>query len=177
MTGEAAGRLGPVVQIAYATTDVRKAALRWHELTGAGPFFVREHVPMAGVTSGGGPAVFDHSCALGQYGDVMIELVHHHALEPQGLEDVMRRDGRGVHHVAHFVDDLEETRAFLESRDVPLVMDAQSEEVRFLFFDPGPEVGHLIECYEATDYLRTLYAKVRRASVGWDGRNVLRERS
>ncbi|WP_086728790.1 VOC family protein [Streptomyces carpinensis] len=168
--------LGPVVQVAYATTDVRKAAVRWHELTGAGPFFVREHVPTIRVLAGGRPAVFDHSCALGQWGDIMVEFVHHHALEPQGLADVMRRGSRGIHHVACFVDDLEEARASLESQSVPLVMDAWSAEVRFLFFDPGPEVGHLVECYEATDYMRSLYSKVRQASVGWDGRNVIRER-
>lgn len=175
MTGGVNG-LGPAVQIAFATADVRRAAMRWHELTGAGPFFVREHVPTVRVLADGGPAVFDHSCALGQWGDVMVEFVHHHALEPRGLADVMRRDGRGIHHVAHFVDDLEETRAFLESRAIPLIMDAQSPEVRFLFFDPGPEVGYLIECYEATDYLRTLYAKVQQASAEWDGGDVLRER-
>lgn len=171
------GGLGlPIVQVAYATTDVRAAALRWHHLTGAGPFFVREHVPMVEVQAGGQTAVFDHSCALGQWGELMVEFVHHHALQPQPLDRVMRRGGTGIHHVACFVDDLDETRHRLESQGMPLVMDARSPEVRFLFFDPGAEMGHLLECYEATDYLSSLYAKVRAASVGWDGHDVLRER-
>ncbi|MBB3665549.1 hypothetical protein FB384_004507 [Prauserella sediminis] len=34
-----------MVQVAYATTDVRTSARRWYELYGAGPFYVREHVP------------------------------------------------------------------------------------------------------------------------------------
>jgi catechol 2,3-dioxygenase-like lactoylglutathione lyase family enzyme len=166
----------PIVQVAYAVPDVRAAALRWHALTGAGPFFVREHVPTVRVEAGGEPAVFDHSCALGQWGEVMVEFVHHHALAPVALEAGMRRGGRGIHHVALFVADLDAERDRLTAAGVPLLMEAETPEVRFMFFDPGPEFGHLIECYERTPYLDRLYNRVAAAAVGWDGGEVLRER-
>jgi Glyoxalase/Bleomycin resistance protein/Dioxygenase superfamily len=166
-----------VVQVAYATTDVRAAARRWHELYGAGPFFVRDDVPTKRVTVDGEEAVFEHSCALGQWGDVMVELVHHHRLAPEALERDMRRGSTGIHHVACFVDDLEEARDQLARGGARVVMDAQTPEVRFLFVDPGPELGHLVELYEQTPYLSALYAQVREASVGWDGSDVVRERA
>lgn len=165
-----------VVQVAYATTDVRAAARRWHELYGAGPFFVRENVPTKRVLVDGEEAVFEHSCALGQWGNVMVELVHHHELAPQVLEHDMRRGGTGIHHVACFVDDLDAARDRMVSAGARVVMDAQTPEVRFLFLDPGPEFGHLIELYEETPYMSRLYAQVRDASVGWDGSDVIRER-
>jgi hypothetical protein len=166
-----------VVQVAYATTDVRAAALRWNEVYGAGPFFVRDNVPTKRVTVDGVEAVFDHSCALGQWGNVMVELVHHHTLAPQALERDMRRGSAGIHHVACFVDDLEAARDRLVAAGARVVMDAQTPEVRFLFLDPGPGYGHLIELYEETAYMSKLYALVREASVGWDGSDVIRERT
>ncbi|NYE35817.1 hypothetical protein F4692_000921 [Nocardioides cavernae] len=165
-----------VVQVAYATTDVRAAAREWHERYGAGPFFVRDHVPMSHVTVDGEEAVFDHSCALGQWGNVMVELVHHHDLAPPALEEDMRRNGTGIHHVACFVDDLEQARDQLVAAGARVVMDAQSQEVRFIFLDPGPDHGHLVEIYEETPYMSRLYGKVRDAAVGWDGSDVIRER-
>lgn len=165
-----------VVQVAYATTDVRAAAREWHERYGAGPFFVRDNVPMTQVLVDGEEAVFDHSCALGQWGNVMVELVHHHELEPAALEDDMRRGAIGVHHVACFVDDLEAARDQLVEAGARVVMDARSREVRFIFLDPGPEHGHLIEIYEETPYMSALYRKVREAAADWDGSELIRER-
>lgn len=165
-----------VVQVAYATTDVRAAARQWHELYGAGPFFVRENVPTQRVLVDGEDAVFDHSCALGQWGNVMVEFVHHHELAPAVLEHDMRRGAAGIHHVACFVDDLEAARDQLVEGGARVVMDAETPEVRFLFLDPGPEVGHLIEIYEETPYMSKLYRRVREASIGWDGTDLIRER-
>lgn len=164
------------VQVAYATTDVRAAVRRWHELTGAGPFFVRENVPTTKVTVDGEEAVFDHTCALGQWGNVMVEFVHHHELAPTALDDVMRRGGTGIHHVAAFVDDIEAARDQLVAAGVREVMDAFTPETRFMFFDPGPEFGHLVEIYEDKPYLTKLYARVAEAAQGWDGSDLLRER-
>lgn len=39
--------LGRPVQVAYAVRDVRGAAARFASTTGAGPFFVNEHIPVA----------------------------------------------------------------------------------------------------------------------------------
>lgn len=175
MTSDMPGDLR-VVQVAYATTDVRAAARRWHELYGAGPFFVRDNVPTKRVLVGGEEGIFDHSCALGQWGNVMVELVHHHELAPAPLEQDMRRQSTGIHHVACFVDDLSQTIDRLAQAGGRVVMDARTPEVRFVFVDPGPDFGHMIELYEETPYMAKLYAKVREASVGWDGSDPIRER-
>ncbi|PXY28960.1 hypothetical protein DI005_29615 [Prauserella sp. PE36] len=170
-----------MVQVAYATTDVRASARSWHERYGAGPFYVREHVPTERVEVPGdgqepAPGVFDHTCALGQWGNVMVEFVHHHALAPASLDRDMRRDAGGIHHVACFVDDLDAARDQLVAEGARVVMDASTPEVRFVFLDPGPHVGHLVELYEETPYLSRLYGRVAEAARDWDGTELLRER-
>ena len=77
-------RLGVPVQIAYAVEDVEKAAESWASGFGAGPFFVRHH-PAFDATHDGGPAVFNHSSAYGQWGDVQVELVQFGECTPDSL--------------------------------------------------------------------------------------------
>ena len=40
------------MQVAYAVADVRAAADRWATTTGAGPFFVIEHIPLTAARVG-----------------------------------------------------------------------------------------------------------------------------
>jgi catechol 2,3-dioxygenase-like lactoylglutathione lyase family enzyme len=166
-----------MVQVAYAVDDVRAAAERWHETTGIGPFFVREHVPTARVSVNGSPAVFDHTCALAWWGEVMVELVQHHELAPPTLAGSMAGRPGALHHVACFVDDLDATLKHLGERGWPIVMDAETPQTRFVFVDPGPEAGHLVELYEENEYLSGLYAQVRDAALNWDGVELFRERA
>lgn len=164
-----------VVQVAYVVDDIWRGAETWHRLTGAGPFFVREHIPIeTATTADGQPAVFDHSSACGQWGDVMIELVTHHDLGPDVMASAMRRPP-GVHHVAWFVDDLDEERHRLETLGGTTVLEAATGDIRFGFFEV-PGMGHLVECYQPNDYLRELYDAVRHAAQRWDGSRPVRLR-
>lgn len=166
-----------MVQVAYTVDDVREAARAWHETTGIGPFFVREHVPTTRVSASGEEAVFDHSCALAWWGEVMVELVKHHQLEPTALASAMAGPSGALHHVACFVDDLDDTLERLAARGWRTVMDADTPQTRFVFVDPGPEAGHLVELYEPSEYLRGLYDRVRDAARDWDGQDLFRERA
>lgn len=168
---------GRIVQIAYAVDDVRAAALRFHTVTGAGPFFVRDHIPIDRAVHGSAPAVFDHSSACGQWGELMVEFVTHHRLEPAGLDRAMRRSRPGFHHVAWFVEDLDRELDRLAAASAEPVLVADTGAVRFAFVDPGEPVGHLVECYEPNDYLQAFYRAVRSAAVGWDGARPVRPRA
>src|SRR3546814_20458881 len=79
----------PVVQLGWTVfEDIELAARRWIELTGAGPFFLLRHVPMLNVMHRGVPRGFDHSCAIGQWGDLQIELMHQPFDSPSHLQDL-----------------------------------------------------------------------------------------
>jgi catechol 2,3-dioxygenase-like lactoylglutathione lyase family enzyme len=163
-----------VVQIAYTVDDVWEAARRWHALTGAGPFFVKEHIPIDWAEHDGRPATFDHSTALGQWGPVMLELVVHHQVDPPELAQRIRGSGPGINHVAVFVDDLDAERDRLVREGATEVLRAQTGTTTFAFFEPADPLGHLLECYEATGILRSLYRMIRDAAVDWDGSDPVR---
>jgi hypothetical protein len=156
---------GGPVQVAYGVTDVRTAALRW-SARGAGPFFVREHIAVDDVAVEGRPGVFDHSSAYGQWGTIMVELVAVH--EPMTLACI------GLHHMAFFVASHDQAAAELAGAGLPEALRARAGASRFSFHDARPELGHLIEIYEATGTLRRFYAMVAEAALDWDGRDPIR---
>ena len=95
----------PVVQIAYIVPDVRAAAREWADRVGAGPFFVFDHFELT-ATHDGRPAVLDHSPAFGQWGEVQVELIQLHALEPAPFRTAFGDAKIGLHHMTWFPDDL-----------------------------------------------------------------------
>ncbi len=161
------------VQIAYAVDDVETAAARFAVEFGAGPFFIRHHPPFE-ATHDGAPGVFNHSSAYGQWGAVQVELVQLGECSPPALQQALSNTG-GIHHVAMFVESLDNERARLAALGMPRVMEATtSSGLRFAFHDAGPQLGHLIEIYEPTDSVMRLYRMVREAAVDWDGTDPVR---
>jgi hypothetical protein len=159
---------GPV-QLAYAVPDVREAAAGWAPL-GVGPFFVRDHIELGATRINGVDATFDHSSAYGWWGDVMFELICQH---DSGGEMIV--PASGLHHVAHFVNDLDATSASLTADGHAEVLHAEtSAGMAFAFHDGGAARGHLIEIYEPVPGLRKFYDMVRDASTGWDGSDPVR---
>ena len=165
-----------VVQVAYAVDDVEAAAASWAERTGAGPFFVSHHGPVAAVDARGQPATFDHSSAYGQWGQLQVELVQVHPTTSASLHDVVPRSP-GLHHVTWFAADLRAEQSRLAAIGWPVAMTARtSSGFAFAFHDARSDLGHLVEVYEPTDRVRSLYARVAEASRGWDGREPVRRR-
>lgn len=170
----AAHGLRAVVQVAYAVEDVAVAAVQWVERTGAGPFHLRHHPPAAAVDARGDAAVFDHSSAYGQWATVQLELVQVHPGTSASLHEVVPA-ATGLHHVTWFVDDLAEEQRRLTRLGWPAVLTAcTAAGVRYAFHDARPDLGHLVEVYEPTERVRSLYARVALSSEGWDGRDPVR---
>jgi hypothetical protein len=168
------GPLATIVQIAYLVDDVQAAALQWADRTGAGPFFVRRHPPLASVEHRGASALFDHSSAFGQWGSVQVELVQLHDAAPGSLALALG-GSPGIHHVACFVHSLEAEQQRLEALGWPALLTARTAGgLTFGFHDSRADLGHLVEVYEPSDRLLRFYAKVAQAASGWDGSDPVR---
>jgi catechol 2,3-dioxygenase-like lactoylglutathione lyase family enzyme len=165
---------GPV-QIAYHVRDVRAAARRAAEATGAGPFFIAERIPLAESVHRGSDCPFVHTSAYGQSGAVMLEFVQQDEEGPSPFRDLYAPEEEGIHHVAYFAADLDEAIAHLERLGHVLATRAVTVTGQtFAFVDATPTLGHMIELYEPTDGLTGFYELVRRAAEEWDGSDPLR---
>ena len=168
--------LGPPVQIAYAVSDIYKGIDKWISDFGAGPFFIAEHIPIKNVIYRGHPSELDITVAYGQWGDIMIELVQDNGEGPSIIRDLYPPQKSGLHHLAYFVNDMDLVSAKLVEEGYVLAMSGQAGENRFQFFDAISEMGHFLEIYEPIESLKSLYERVRIASINWDGSDPLRIR-
>jgi hypothetical protein len=163
------------VQIAYHVPDPERAAQGFARSFGWGPFFLFEHIPLSRCVYRGAAAVFDHSSAYGQAGDLMIELITQHDDTPSVLRDLYARDQVGVHHMAHFVPNLAEALDRTRAAGGTIALDATTATgTSFAMLDTVRELGHMVELYEAAGELLKFYRHVRRAAEGWDGAEPLR---
>jgi catechol 2,3-dioxygenase-like lactoylglutathione lyase family enzyme len=163
--------LGAPVQIAYACTGVADAARAFSERTGAGPFFVIEHIALASSRVWGVDAPFDHSSAYGQWGALMVELLEEHTVLP---DRPLVEPGR-VHHLAFMVDSLVDAAAWCDRHGWPEALRAATESGQeFAFHDARGELGHLVELYEPSGRLTSFYEMVASAAQGWTGDTPVR---
>ena len=169
-------KLGPPKQIAYAVPDAFEAAKRWVKDFGAGPFFVSEHIPVTDVVYRGSRSSFDHTSAYGQWGDIMVELVQDHGTGPSVVRDLYSVDESGLHHLAFFVEDIDLATNSLIDLGFELGMTARAGPTIFNMIDATKTLGHFIELHEPNEALIGFYARVKEASINWDGEDPIRTR-
>ena len=171
------------MQVAYHVPDIRKAALRMHQIFGAGPFFVNENITLAWAEHRGESTDFVHSSAYGQWGSIMIECFQQENEAKSPYRDMYGATEEGLHHTAIMVDDMKQAIEHFESKGMPLVTSCGLTERRsvlaetkidFAFIDARKLLGHMIEIYRKTDGLEGFYKMIYNASVNWSGEDILR---
>lgn len=163
------------VQIAYLVNDIRDSAARMSAITGAGPFYVIDNIELEWSEHRNQLCNFVHSSAYGQWGDVMLELVQQEDKGPSPFRDMYGPGEEGMHHVACFVDSIDETAMLFEELGYPVATRAKAKiGTEFAFIDTRKLLGHMIEIYVPDESLSGFYDFVKEASVGWDGSDILR---
>ena len=160
----------PIRQIAYYVEDVREAARRHSALFGSGPFFIM-NLPPLDVVYRGNRIAYDQTGAVGQWGKVQVELLQENGDGPSILHELYPKgSGRtGIHHVAMFVDDVEDAVARCKKAgfDEAMRVKPQGTDITAVFIDAVATHGHFLELYEPKPPLLGLYDMVEKAAVGF----------
>ncbi|MCE0766877.1 VOC family protein [Pseudonocardia kujensis] len=167
----AQGPLGlPLSHVCFRVPDLRAAVDFWARAMHAGPFFLLENVEFDFMEYEGEPAIFEHSGAFGQWGDIAVELQQLHRVEPEGLR---RRLEVPMNHVSYIAEDGAAASAELEAAGMPLYMVHGSGPI-LARFHSVPTAEHSIEIHQSSDFLNGFFEGVERAARGWQGENPLR---
>ena len=163
----------PIIQIAYAVKDVRKAASIWSQKFNIGPFFVNEHIKISNTLVNKKKSEFDHSSAYGWKENMMIELICDHQIQdiPSNSSSI------GIHHIAWIAPDFEKEREILNKEGCEEVLSANAGHrngMKFAWFYPGKEVNHFYEIYEKSDDINNFYSFLYEQSKSWKGENPIR---
>lgn len=166
---------GSIMQIAYVVEDLEAAAQRWVRLTGAGPFFLLEHLAIVEPRYRGQPTELDCSIALGYSGGVCVELIRQHNDVPSVFRERPLIPGGAFHHWAVMTETFD---ADLERHARAGYAIAFSGAVavggRFSYVDTGADLGGMIELIEVTPPVRALFAGIEAAAHNWKGDQPLR---
>ncbi|HEY3284796.1 MAG TPA: VOC family protein [Armatimonadota bacterium] len=138
-----------VAQIALVVHDIEEAARRWAAVLG---------VPVPGVivtdpglkvnqTYQGQPSDAQAKLAFINLGQVQLELI-----EPIGgpstWQEVLDRQGEGVHHIAFWVEGMQKSVDFLRGQGIPMVQRGDMGEGQYAYFDAEEKLGTTLELLE-----------------------------
>jgi hypothetical protein len=163
----------PIHHVSYVVDDLERAIHDTVATLGAGPFFILRDVPLA-PTSGGEPAVFEHSTSFGQWGSLPMELMQIDRCDPERVQEAMAGAVPALHHIGLAVSSLDSTAELLNQRRLPEFLRASIGEIAFTMHDARRLYGHHIEVHADSDGFRAFFRQVLEASIGWDGRDPIR---
>lgn len=148
----------------------------WTQTMGIGPFFRMDHVELKSFDYRGAPSDVDLSIALGNSGDMQIELVQQHNDASSPYLDFMQTHGPGLQHYSVWTETYDDDlRRHSEAGHSLMVEGLLSNDTRFAYFEGGADGQPVMEISDLTPESLELFALVRDAARDWDGHNPIRE--
>ena len=167
-------QFGVIRQVAYVVEDMDQALKYWVDFLGAGPFYMFEHSQMDDQKYRGGDSQVDVSLAVGNSGDVQIELIYCENDEASVYREFLDAGRVGVHHVGLMPENYLEACQEYESMGFDRAFECKISGTSLVYFDTVQATGHFTELWERSDAFIDFMNFVKEASVGWDGSDPVR---
>jgi catechol 2,3-dioxygenase-like lactoylglutathione lyase family enzyme len=173
---------GPMRQIAFVVRDLDRALRYWTHTLGVGPFFALRNLSPEQYRYRGQPSPPPVvSIALGNSGDLQVEIIQQHDERPSAYRDFLGSGREGFQHVSAWL-----TRAEYDATMAAHLRDGATvahegvipgSGVRFAYFATDATPGGLM--YEIADVIDSpayaLMQMVADAARAWDGSEPIRE--
>lgn len=164
--------IGPVMQIAFVPANFDAAIEHWTRTMGVGPFFLIENIALEGMRYLGEPSDCVFTIALAYWGDIQVELIRQENDAPSIYRSC---EGGALHHTCVLTDDIEMARDIADAAGASILVEAKvGEDGAVLYVDTGGGPGTIVEILQPASGSDALFAMIKDASVGWDGRDPVR---
>lgn len=167
---------GPARQNGIVVRDLDAALAYWTQVLGVGPFFRFDNLQNASFfqreTELPAPEM---SIALGNWGDLQIELICPHGDGGSTWHNFLRERGGGLHHTSVWTPDFDAAMAQAETQG--LVLEARGQVLgggRYAYLQSGSADQPLLEVAEVTEPVRQTFDFIRQCAVDWDGADPVR---
>lgn len=166
--------LETIRQLGYVVADLDAAVDYWVHTLNAGPFFLIKHCALKDQLFRGEPSNVDVDIALGNSGDVQIELISQHGNERSVYNESNPTGHVGLHHVGLMPIDYEASKMQYMDLGFKSVFEATVNGAALVYFDTRRSIGHYTELWERSDVFDDVARLVGDAAIDWDGSNPLR---
>jgi hypothetical protein len=164
-----------IIQMAYVVEDIQRAMAEWAANLKVGPWFLIEHFTGVDPVYRGRPSQADVALAMSFAGHMNIELIQPNNDAPSVYRETIQKRGYGFHHfgvaTANFDRDLARHRAAGSELAFSLHVPSGG---RVAYLDTTPHLPGMIELIELGAEFETVFNRFYRASIGWDGRDLVR---
>ena len=167
--------LNTIRQLGYVVSDLDKALKYWIEVLGAGPFFLIEHCALREQIYRGQPSAVDVDIALGNSGDVQIELIYQHSNEPSIYNETNPAGHLGLHHFGIMPSNFEMAKGALLEQGCEEAFSCTVSRASLAYFDTREQVGHFTELWEDSSVFNDVAQLVEDAAKDWDGADPVRK--
>lgn len=162
------------MQLAWVVPKLEPAIDDWVRTAGAGPFFVFEELHFTESAYRGTPSdVQPCRAAIGQHGDMQIELIQPLDRGPGIWTDVVPFGERGFHHTGLYCTDYDGERA-AALKGGEMAFEGLMLGARTCYVDTVKTLGFMTELITANPVAEAVFAQVRAAADGWDGSDPIR---
>lgn len=167
---------GNVRQNGYVVRDIDAALKHWTEVLGVGPFYYIDSVPVDHFTYRGVPSDVELSIALGNSGDLQIELIQQRNDAPSMYKEFLDAGHEGLQHMAYWTQTYQEDYDRLTGQGYKVGQEGQigGEQGRFVYFDTEAHGGTVIELSDISGAKGSFFEHIRKAADGWDGGKPIR---
>lgn len=163
------------MQLCWVVPDLEASIDHWVKSTGAGPFFVFDNVHFEDSNYRGTPSdIAPHKAAIGQAGEMQIELIQPTGTGPGVWTDVVAPGKLGFHHVGIYCTDYDAERAAYLSTGAEMAFEGLMMGSKTCYIDTVGTLGYMTELITANPVAASVFEMFRQASVGWDGKDPIR---
>jgi Glyoxalase/Bleomycin resistance protein/Dioxygenase superfamily len=163
---------GNYMQLCWVVPDLEATIAHWVRSARAGPFFLFEDVHFTDSHYRGSPAdIAPHRAAIGQYGDMQIELIAPIGNGPGIWTDVVPAGKSGFHHTALYCTDYDAEKAAYGGE---VAFEGLMMGARTCYIDTVGTLGFMTELITANPIAEQVFGMFRSAAEGWDGADPIR---
>lgn len=167
---------GKVCQNGYVVRDIEAALKHWTEVMGVGPFFYIDQVKCDWFTYRGEPSPVEMSIALGNTGDLQIELIQQRNDAPSMYLDFLNAGHEGMQHMSYWTTDYQADYDRARAAGYKVGHEGQigGPQGRFVYFDTETHPGTVIEMSDISGSKGKFFEHIRNAAIDWDGSDPVR---
>jgi hypothetical protein len=167
---------GKVCQNGYVVRDIEAALKHWTEVMGVGPFFYIDRVKCDWFTYRGEPSPVEMSIALGNTGDLQIELIQQRNDAPSMYLDFLNAGHEGMQHMSYWTTDYQADYDRARAAGYKVGHEGQigGPQGRFVYFDTETHPGTVIEMSDISGAKGKFFEHIRKAAIDWDGSDPVR---